>query len=373
MEQIDCIVAGAGVVGLAIARKMAARGLDTLILEAADAIGTETSSRNSEVIHAGIYYPQGSLKARLCVAGRDMLYRYCAERSIAHRRSGKLIVATDETQEPVLATIRASAAACGVEDLRYLSAAEAQALEPALRCTAALLSPSTGIVDSHGLMLALLGDAEENGAMLSLNTRIVSGRVEADRIVLRTMDTASGEEFEIATSRLINAAGLGAVALTGSLEGFDGQFLPTLRYAKGNYFSVAGRAPFSHLVYPVPEPGGLGVHLTLDLSGTARFGPDVEWIDALDYRVDPARGERFYAAIRKYWPGLADGSLQAAYSGIRPKLSGPGDANSDFVIQHAATHGIDGLVNLFGIESPGLTSSLAIAEHVTRILAPGTD
>ncbi|RWD68044.1 MAG: NAD(P)/FAD-dependent oxidoreductase [Mesorhizobium sp.] len=370
MEQVDCIVAGAGVIGLAVARSLAARGLDTLILEAADAIGTETSSRNSEVIHAGVYYLEGSLKARLCVAGRDMLYRYATERSIPHRRSGKLILATDEAQEPVLATIHANAIACGVGDLRFLSAAEAQALEPALHCTKALLSPSTGIIDSHALMLALLGDAEDSGAMLSLNTRIVSGRIEAHRIVLQTVNTASGENFEIATSRLVNAAGLGAVALAGSLEGIDRQLLPTLRYAKGNYFSVAGRAPFSRLVYPVPEPGGLGVHLTLDLGGAARFGPDVEWTDVLDYRVDPAHGERFYAAIRKYWPELADGSLQPAYSGIRPKLSGPGEASSDFVIQHAAAHGIQGLVNLFGIESPGLTSSLAVAEHVARILAP---
>ncbi|RWE74346.1 MAG: NAD(P)/FAD-dependent oxidoreductase [Mesorhizobium sp.] len=372
MEQVDCIIAGAGVIGLAVARALAAKGLDTLVLEAADAIGTETSSRNSEVIHAGIYYPQGSLKARLCVAGRNMLYRYCAERAIPHRRAGKLIVATDEAQDPVLATIQAGAAACGVDDLRFVSAAEAQALEPALHCTMALLSPSTGIIDSHALMLGLLGDAEDNGATLSLNTRIVSGRVEPGRIVVRTMDAASGEQFEIAAPRLINAAGLGAVALAGSLEGFGRQFLPALRYAKGNYFSVAGRAPFSHLIYPVPEPGGLGVHLTLDLAGAARFGPDVEWTDTIDYRVDPARGERFYAAIRKYWPDLPDGSLQAGYSGIRPKLSGPGDANSDFVIQDAATHGIDGLVNLFGIESPGLTASLAIAEHVMCIVAPKT-
>lgn len=370
MEQVDCIVAGAGVIGLQAARGLAARGLDTLILEAADAIGTETSSRNSEVIHAGIYYPQGSLKAQLCVTGREMLYRYCAERSIPHRRSGKLIVATDEAQEPVLATIRAGAAACGVGDLRFLSAAEARALEPSLYCTKALLSPSTGIIDSHALMLTLLGDAEESGAMLSLNTRIVSGRIEAGHIVLQTMDVVSGENFEIATPRLVNAAGLGAVALADSLEGFDRRFLPTLRFAKGNYFSVAGQAPFSRLVYPVPEPGGLGVHLTLDLGGAARFGPDVEWTDTVDYRVDPARGERFYNAIRKYWPELADGSLQPAYSGIRPKLSGPGEANGDFVIQDATAHGVEGLVNLFGIESPGLTSSLAIAEHVTRILAP---
>lgn len=368
MEQVDCIVAGAGVIGLAAARAMAAQGLDTLILEAADAIGTETSSRNSEVVHAGIYYQKGSLKARYCVDGRELLYRYCAERSIPHRRCGKLIVATDGAQEPVLSSIRGNAAACGVDDLRFLSAAEAQALEPALHCTKALLSPSTGIVDSHALMLTLLGEAEADGAMLSLNTRVVSGRIGTGGIVLETMDTASGERFEIATSHLVNAAGLGAVALAASLEGFDRQFLPTLRYAKGSYFSVAGRVPFSRLVYPVPEPGGLGVHLTLDLAGTARFGPDVEWTDGLDYRVDPTRGERFYDAIRKYWPELADGSLQPAYSGIRPKLSGPGEANSDFIIQDAATHGIEGVVNLFGVESPGLTSSLAIAAHVARIL-----
>lgn len=372
MEEIDCVVVGAGVVGLAIARALAARGLDTLILEAADAIGTETSSRNSEVIHAGIYYPQGSLKAWFCVAGREMLYRYAAERSIPHRRCGKLIVATDQAQEHTLATIHANAAACGVDDLRFLPAAEARAMEPSLHCTKALLSPSTGIVDSHALMLTLLGDAEHGGAMLSLNTRVISGRVEAGRIVLLTRDTASGGEFEIATPRLVNAAGLGAVDLAGSIEGFDPRGLPTLRYAKGNYFSVEGRAPFSRLIYPVPEPGGLGVHLTLDLAGTARFGPDVEWIDTLDYRVDPARGEGFYEAIRRYWPELADGSLQPAYSGIRPKLSGPGEANSDFVIQDATAHGIEGLVNLFGIESPGLTSSLAIADHIASLVAPGS-
>jgi len=372
MEQVDCIVAGAGVIGLAIARGLAARGLDTLILETADAIGTGTSSRNSEVIHAGLYYPPGSLKAGLCVTGREMLYRYCAQHSIPHRRCGKLIVATDAAQEPTLVSIRANAEACGVGDLGLLTAADAQALEPALRCTAALLSPSTGIIDSHALMLALLGDAEENGATLSLNSSVVSGRIETGRIVIETADTASGERFELATSRLVNAAGLGAGALAGTIEGFDRQFLPTLRYAKGNYFSTVGRSPFSRLIYPVPEPGGLGVHLTLDLGGSARFGPDVEWTQALDYRVDPARGERFYDAIRRYWPDLADGSLQPAYSGIRPKLSGPGEANSDFVIQDAATHGIAGLVNLFGIESPGLTSSLAIAEHVRAILAPET-
>jgi L-2-hydroxyglutarate oxidase LhgO len=373
MDHVDCIVAGAGVIGLAIARGMARRGMDTLILEAENAIGTGTSSRNSEVIHAGIYYPAGSLKARFCVAGREKLYRYCEERAVPHARRGKLIVATDAEQEPVLASIRANASACGAGDLTPLTATEARGLEPRLRCTAALLSPATGIIDSHALMLALLGDAEEHGAALSLNTRIVAGRierVEGSRIVLDTVDSTSSERFEVATTRFVNAAGLGATALAGSLDGLDPQFVPKLRYAKGNYFSVAGRAPFSRLVYPVPEPGGLGVHLTLDLYGVARFGPDVEWTDQLDYRVDPARGERFYNEIRKYWPDLADGGLQPAYSGIRPKLSGPGEANADFVIQDAAVHGVEGLVNLFGIESPGLTSSLAIADHVAQRLAP---
>lgn len=369
MDHVDCIVAGAGVVGLAIARGMAQRGMDTLILEAENAIGTGISSRNSEVIHAGIHDPAGSLKARLCVAGREKLYRYCQERAVPHARCGKLIVATNAGQEPVLASILANASACGAGNLTPLTAAEARRLEPKLRCTAALLSPATGIIDSHALMLALLGDAEKHGATLSLNTRIVAGRIESGRIVLDTVDSTSGG-FEIATARFINAAGLGATALAGSLDGLERQFVPELCYAKGNYFSVAGRAPFSRLVYPIPEPGGLGVHLTLDLDGVARFGPDVEWTDQLDYRVDPVRGERFYDEVRKYWPDLADGSLQPAYSGIRPKLSGPGEANADFVIQDAAVHGVESLVNLFGIESPGLTSSLAIADHVAQRLAP---
>lgn len=369
MDHIDCIVAGAGVVGLAIAREMAQRGMDTLILEAENAIGTGISSRNSEVLHAGIYYPAGSLKARLCVAGREKLYRYCQERAVPHARCGKLIVATNAGQEPVLASILANASACGAGNLTPLTAAEARRLEPKLRCTAALLSPATGIIDSHALMLALLGDAEKHGATLSLNTRIVAGRIESRRIVLDTVDSTSGG-FEIATARFINAAGLGATALAGSLDGLERQFVPKLRYAKGNYFSVAGRAPFSRLVYPIPEPGGLGVHLTLDLDGVARFGPDVEWTDQLDYRVDPARGERFYDEVRKYWPDLAEGSLRPAYSGIRPKVSGPGEANADFIIQDAAVHGVEGLVNLIGIESPGLTSSLAIADHVAQRLAP---
>jgi L-2-hydroxyglutarate oxidase LhgO len=366
MDQVDCIVIGAGVVGLAIAREVSERRLEVLILEAADAIGTETSSRNSEVIHAGIYYPAGSLKARLCVTGRERLYRYCSERRVPHARCGKLIAATSKGQAPALAAIAAAASANGVGGLTRLSAGEAQALEPALRCIEALLSPATGIIDSHALMLSLLGDAENNGGALSLSTRVVSGRVEPGRIVLQTLDAVSGESFEIAARHVVNAAGLGAVTLARSISGLDAAFVPALYYAKGNYFSVTGRAPFSRLIYPVPEPGGLGVHLTLDLNGAARFGPDLEWTDQPDYRVDPSRADRFYGEIRKYWPTLADGSLQPAYSGIRPKLSARGEPNADFVIQDGSVHGVEGLVNLFGIESPGLTSCLAIAEHVAQ-------
>ncbi|MGO9773607.1 MAG: NAD(P)/FAD-dependent oxidoreductase [Roseiarcus sp.] len=370
MEHVDCIVAGAGVVGLAVARALAARGLDTLIVEKADAIGAETSSRNSEVIHAGVYYPEGSLKAKLCVEGRSLLYRYLVDRGVAHARCGKLVVATAPGQEAALATIAAGANRCGVRDLVALSATEAKRMEPALSCVAALFSPSTGILDSHGLMLALLGDAENAGAILSLRTSVVGGRLERDRIALAVRDATTGQGFEIGASCFVNAAGLGANALAGSLVGLDPRCVPGLRYAKGSYFSATGRAPFSRLIYPVPEPGGLGVHLTLDLAGAARFGPDVEWTDALDYRVDPARGDRFYGEIRKYWPELADGTLNPAYSGIRPKLSAPGEANADFRIDGAEVHGVAGLVNLFGIESPGLTSCLAIGEHVARLVAP---
>jgi L-2-hydroxyglutarate oxidase LhgO len=369
MEEVECVVVGAGVVGLAIARELSGRGLEVLVLEAADAIGTGTSSRNSEVIHAGIYYPAGSLKARLCIQGRERLYRYCAERGVPHARCGKLIVATGAEQEPMLARIAAGARACGAGELTLLDAAEAQALEPALSCTAALLSPMTGIIDSHTLMLTLLGDAEQDGAVPVLNTRVVAGRVEDGRIALDTQDAAGGGAFSIAARHVVNAAGLGAHALARSLAGLDPVVVPQLHYAKGNYFSVTGRAPFSRLVYPVPEPGGLGVHMTLDLNGVARFGPDVEWTDTLDYRVDPDRSLRFYEEVRRYWPGLADGSLQPAYSGIRPKLSGPGEAAADFVIQGGEVHGLDNLVNLFGIESPGLTSCLAIAEEVAGRLA----
>ncbi|GAA2845308.1 L-2-hydroxyglutarate oxidase LhgO [Aminobacter aminovorans] len=368
METVDCIIAGAGVIGLAVARELSRLGMETIVVEAADAIGTETSSRNSEVIHAGIYYPPGSLKAELCVAGRDKLYAYAAERGVPHKRCGKLIVATLAEQVSTLKGIVDQARANGVDDLVLLDAAGARAMEPSLACHAAVLSPSTGIVDSHALMLSLLGEAEGHGTMLSLNTEIVSGRLEAGRFVLQTLDSSNGMSFEITARHFVNAAGLGANRLAASLDGLDPRFVPELRYARGNYFSVTGKPAFSRLIYPVPEPGGLGIHLTLDLNGAMRFGPDVEWIETKDYSVDPCRADHFYGEIRKYWPALADDSLSPTYSGIRPKLAGPGELVADFVIQGPEVHGVVGLVNLFGIESPGLTSSLAIAELVAEKL-----
>ncbi|MBP0439479.1 NAD(P)/FAD-dependent oxidoreductase [Tianweitania sediminis] len=368
MDRVDCIVAGAGVVGLAIARELSLRGLEVLILESADAIGTETSSRNSEVIHAGIYYEPGSLRAELCLEGKQRLYTYAAERGVPHRRCGKLIVATEPAQVPVLAKIRKRAESCGVHDLELIPGEAAVAMEPALRCHAALVSPSTGIIDSHALMLAFLGDAENAGAMLSLNTEILSGRIGSDGFVLQTRDGKTGERFEIGTTRLVNAAGLGANALAAQLQGFPPDHVPPLYMARGCYFAAAGKPAFSRLIYPVPEPGGLGVHLTLDLAGSMRFGPDVEWIDTKDYSVDPRRAALFYDEIRRYWPDLADDSLSPTYSGIRPKLAGPGAPAADFRIDGPTDHGQIGLVNLFGIESPGLTSSLAIADRVQKAL-----
>ncbi|MBP2228243.1 L-2-hydroxyglutarate oxidase LhgO [Azospirillum agricola] len=366
MERVECVVVGAGVVGLAIARRLARAGHEVIVLEAADAIGTGTSSRNSEVIHAGIYYPTGSLRARLCVAGRDALYQYCAEHGVEHRRLGKLIVATEDSQLARLDAIRAQAAANGVTDLYAIDAATAREWEPNLRTVGALVSPSTGIVDSHGLMLALLGDAEDSGAMLALLSPLERAHRETDGFVL---EVGGAEPMRLGCATLVNAAGLGAWAVAIGLEGFPAGDLPPRVLAKGNYYALGqGRSPFSRLVYPVPVDGGLGVHLTLDLAGQARFGPDVEWLadaDApVDYAVDPARADAFYDSVRAYWPGLPDGALVPAYSGVRPKLSGPGQPQRDFLLQGPETHGIPGLVNLFGIESPGLTSCLAIADAV---------
>jgi len=364
LDRIDTAVIGAGLVGLAVARALALSGREVVILEAEDAIGTHTSSRNSEVIHAGIYYPQGSLKARACVEGRERLYAYCAERGVPHRRCGKLIVATDAAQEGELEGIRRKAQANGVTDVVRLGVDEARALEPALSFVAALHSPSTGIVDSHALMLAYLGDAESAGAMLALKSPLEKGIVRPEGIELQV----AGAEPLLARA-VVNSAGLRAPSLARRIEGFPAALAPRELYAKGNYYALARRAPFSRLVYPVPEPGGLGVHVTLDLGGRARFGPDVEWIDAPDYRVDPQRAQAFYAAIRRYWPGLPDGALVPDYAGIRPKISGPGEPAADFVVQGPREHGVAGLVNLFGIESPGLTASLALADDVAAHLS----
>jgi len=358
----DCetIVVGAGVVGLAIARALALRGQEVVVLERERFVGSETSSRNSEVIHAGIYYPPGSLKAKLCVAGRRMLYHYCQTNGVSHRRAGKLIVATTPQQVSVLAGIRANAEANGVHDLELLDQAAALALEPELSCVAALHSPSTGIIDSHGYMQALEADIQTHGGQIVFATGVshVSGLAGGGyRLSL------DGAEGSVTTRNLVLSAGLHATVLSSGLEG-EGYSAPKTLYAKGNYFALDRRSPFSRLIYPVPEPGGLGVHLTIDLNNRARFGPDVEWIDAITYDVDPDRAKVFYAAIRSYWPGLPDDALRPDYSGVRPKVSKPGEPAADFILHGPAEHGHPNLVALYGIESPGLTASLAIGDRV---------
>jgi L-2-hydroxyglutarate oxidase LhgO len=364
MEQIDCVVIGAGVVGLAVARALALQGREVMVLEAADAIGTGTSSRNSEVIHAGIYYPQGSLKAMLCVQGRASLYAYCAARGIGHSRCGKLLVATSDTQVAQLQAIIGKAGANGVHDLALLTREQAKALEPQLQCVAAVHSPSTGIVDSHGLMLALQGDLEHAGGLVVLNVLLAQAHCALAAITLVASDGT-----ELRATSVVNAAGLQAQELARRFAGLDARFVPPSYYAKGNYFSLSGRSPFSRLIYPLPEAAGLGVHLTIDLGGQAKFGPDVQWVDSPDdLAVDPARGDAFYAEIRKYWPALPDGALVPGYAGIRPKIQAPDEPARDFLIQGPAVHGVAGLVNLFGIESPGLTSSLAIGDYVSRLI-----
>ncbi len=363
---VECAVIGAGVIGLAIARRLALSGKDVLIIEKADTFGTETSSRNSEVVHAGLYYTPNSLKARLCVEGRALLYAYARARAVPHRRCGKLIVATCPAQVARLEEIRKQAADCGVSDLRLLGAAQVAALEPELRCRAALMSPSTGIIDSHALMLALLGDAEAEGALLSLNTQVQVVRRAGQDFEIVTKDRSSGAEFGLRAGQIVNAAGLCASALASRIDGLKHEHIPRTYFARGNYFTLPGRPRFSHLVYPVPEPGGLGVHLTLDLAGGMRFGPDVEWIDRPEYAVNVSRQAAFAQRIKAFWPGLPEADLQPGYCGIRPKLSGPGAPAQDFRIDTSARHGIAGLVNLFGIESPGLTASLAIAELVAH-------
>jgi L-2-hydroxyglutarate oxidase LhgO len=370
MEVVDAVVIGAGVIGLAVGRALAMRGLETLVLERENAIGTATSSRNSEVIHAGIYYPSGSLKATLCVRGRKQLYAYCEQRGIAHRRCGKLLVATSQEQCNRLAQIQSQAQRNGVADLCLFDATQVRAMEPDLDVVAALHSPSTGIVDSHGLMLALHGELESNGGALALLSPVISIQADATRHVLHV---GGRIPMELGARVVVNAAGLWAPGLAATIAALAPSQVPLARYAKGNYFSLAARTPFSHLIYPVPEEAGLGVHLTLDLAGRARFGPDVQWIepdsaDEIDYRVDPSRSLAFEAQIRRYWPGLPLNSLQADYSGVRPKLQSQGSPSHDFELQGPAEHGVAGLMNLYGIESPGLTASLALADEVLRRL-----
>lgn len=371
MDRVDCVVIGAGVVGLAIARELAMTGREVVIVESQATIGSGTSSRNSEVVHAGIYYPRGSLKAQLCVDGRRQLYRYCSEHHIPHARCGKLIVANSPEQCAELERIAARATANGVGDLQYLTAAAARLTEPQLECAAALLSPSTGIIDSHALLQQLLADAESADAMIAFQSEVVAARVEPAGIAL-DVATADGNSTTLLASRVVNSAGLAAPRLSRHFAGLPRDLIPQAFFSKGNYFSLAAKAPFSHLIYPLPEAGGLGVHLTLDIAGQARFGPDVEWLEIdddrqIDYRVDAARAARFYESIRRYWPALPNGALQPGYSGVRPKLVRSGD-DRDFMIQGPHQHGIKGLVNLFGIESPGLTASLAIACYVGKLL-----
>ena len=361
IESIDSVVIGAGVVGLACARALAMSGRDVIVIEANYAIGMETSSRNSEVIHSGIYYPAGSLKASACVRGRDLLYKYCDTKDIGYNKIGKLIVATNQAELLEIEGLYQKGKVNGVTDLKLITQAEALALEPNVSCVGALWSPSTGIVDSHHVMLAMQGDLEDNGGMIAFNTTVSSGEIMKDGIILNT----TGEtEFTIKADLVVNAAGLKAQDFVKSLEGFDGDHIPPQYFARGVYFSLLGASPFKHLIYPAPEPGGLGVHATLDLGGQCRFGPDVEWIDEINYDVDPRRGDIFYSRIRKYWPGLRDGQLIPGYSGIRPKIVAEGEAAGDFVIQGPKVHSSGPIINLFGIESPGLSSSLAIAEDV---------
>ncbi len=357
----DALVIGAGVVGLAIARALARDGLETIVLERGPAIGTGTSSRNSEVIHAGLYYPTGTLKARLCVAGRDLLYRYCAEQGVAHARCGKLIVAQHPRDEPRLDAIERQARHNGVADVQRLSGAQARALEPELHCSAALLSPSTGIVDSAAYLAALHADLAHLGATVVCRCPVIGGELRAEAVVLRTGGAGA---TSIAAPLVVNAAGLDAQAVAASIAGLPASSVPARHLAKGSYFSLSGPSPFTRLVYPLPDDGGLGVHATLDLAGRTRFGPDVEWIADVDYRVDPDRARAYYPAIRAYWPALKDGALSPAYAGVRPKLAGPGEVAADFVIQRTGRPGGGRLVSLYGIESPGLTASLAIAEEV---------
>ena len=362
---VECIVVGAGVVGLATARALAQQGKEVLIVESAAMFGSGISSRNSEVIHAGLYYPVNSLKAKLCLRGKELLYDFCEQHHVPHQRLGKLLLAHDESEVAQLMTIKHKAEQCGVNDLTLLQAEEVSALEPELYCRQALLSPSTGIVDSHALTLALLGQAENAGAQLVLNSPLKKVKIKGPQHFLCYFDDT--EQSVLSCSYLINASGLYATELSKNIDGLDEQHIPqAYYYCKGNYFSYSGKSPFNHLIYPMPNSDGLGIHLTLDLAGQIKFGPDVVWLEQEDYAVENNQIENFYEAVRRYWPSLKNGTLHAAYTGIRPKLSGPNQTAADFMISSESQHGVAGLLNLFGIESPGLTAALAIAEEVTQ-------
>lgn len=369
MQHVDCIVIGAGVIGLAVARRLAIAGIEPLVLEREAVHGSHTSSRNSEVIHAGLYYAPGSLKALLCVRGREFLYRYCEERGISHRSCGKLIVATADDERPQLRHYFDTAQRNGVTDLCWLTPEEVAVLEPEVRCRAALWSPSTGIVSSHELMQSLLADLEAGGGTLACRAEVVGARL--GKGLHRVFVQQEGADSEIKSRLLVNAAGLDAQSVARSFGGLDVATIPPRFLARGNYFTLQGRSPFRHLVYPVAGSGGLGIHVTLDLAGDARFGPDVEWVTSVDYSVNETRHAAFAAAIRRYYPGLDAARLQPGYAGIRPKIAGPGEPSADFCIQGPSQHGIAGLVNLYGIESPGLTAAFAIADEVAAQLGVG--
>lgn len=364
MADVECVVVGAGVIGLAIARTLARAGREVLIVEAGPVVGGEISSRSSEVIHGGLYYSTGSLKHRLCVAGRAALYRYCAEHGVPHRRLGKLVVASDEEQLPALAALAETARANGVP-IEPADRARIHALEPAVRATAGLISPESGIIDSHALMLALQGEAEAHGAITVLHAPVVGGALSAEGFRL---EIGGAHPASLSTRLLVNAAGLGAERLSRSITGVPARSVPRIRLGKGVYFTLRGTAPFHHLVYPMPDAATLGVHVTLDLAGRARFGPDIAWIEEIDYDVDPGRAPAFAAAIRRYWPDLPEDALEPGYAGIRPKLQAPGQPAQDFMICGREAHGLAGFVALYGIESPGLTSCLAIGEMVRALI-----
>lgn len=370
MESVDTVVIGAGVVGLAVGRALAQAGQEVVVLERESAIGTGVSARNSEVIHAGLYYEPGSRKAQWCVRGKQLLYDFCQTHGVAHRACGKLVVACEDAQMDALESLRRKAESNGVP-VSLVDRAAARRMEPALSCVAALWSPTTGIVDSHGFMLALQGDLEREGGMLALMSTLE--RVQRVPDGFRLHVRSGHEATTLHARRLVNAAGLRACEVARRIEGLAPPWQPAPHFAKGSYYSLSGKSPFSRLIYPAPQDAWLGVHLTLDLGGQARFGPDLEWLDlqdpdGIDYTVDPHRADGFYAEVRRYWPQLPDGALQPAYSGVRPKLYGPGQKAPDFRVDGPAEHGLPGLVNLLGIESPGLTSALAIAEHVASLL-----